>query len=203
MSSPEPSHCRADEKWRCLRGHATRFRDADGDWVLIGDPFPFVRVRAHFDAVTSPSAHEAWDGSRWQKEKGPADPPVLTDVESGKRVKIHAGSVRWNAHRQRWVMIANEAGGSTSNLGEVWFAEAPAPTGPWKKARRIVTHDRYSFYNPIHHDFFDQDGGRVIYFEGTYSGEFSRQHEFTPRYDYNQIMYRLDLDDERLRGVRE
>src|SRR5262249_27780862 len=48
------------------------------------------------------------------------------------------------------------------------------------------------------HPFFDQDGGRRIYFEGTYTAEFSGSHEKTPRYDYNQIMYRLDLADPRL-----
>jgi hypothetical protein len=45
---------------------------------------------------------------------------------------------------------------------------------------------------------FDQKGGRVIYFEGTYTAEFSGNTDPTPRYDYNQIMYRLDLADGRL-----
>ena len=45
---------------------------------------------------------------------------------------------------------------------------------------------------------FDKDGGRVIYFEGTYTHTFSGNPEPTPRYDYNQIMYRLDLADPRL-----
>jgi hypothetical protein len=41
-------------------------------------------------------------------------------------------------------------------------------------------------------------GGRLIYFEGTYASTFSGNPEQTPRYDYNQIMYRFDLDDPRL-----
>ena len=45
---------------------------------------------------------------------------------------------------------------------------------------------------------FDQDGGRLIYFEGTYTHTFSGNDNATPRYDYNQIMYRLDLADPRL-----
>jgi hypothetical protein len=66
-------------------------------------------------------------------------------------------------------------------------------------ARKIVTHDKYTFYNPMQHPYFDQDGGRVIYFEGTYSKTFSgSEKKPTPRYDYNQIMYRLNLDDPRL-----
>lgn len=83
-------------------------------------------------------------------------------------------------------------------LGEVWYAEASTPQGPWKHPRKIVSHNRYSFYNPAHHAEFDRDGGRLIYFEGTYTHAFSGNDHPTPRYDYNQIMYRLDLDHPRL-----
>jgi hypothetical protein len=38
----------------------------------------------------------------------------------------------------------------------------------------------------------------VIFFEGSYTTTFSDGAQPTPRYDYNQIMYRLDLDDARL-----
>ncbi len=119
------------------------------------------------------------------------------DVETDGPVIMHRGSVRWNAYRKRWIMIATQSNGS-SPLGEVWYAEAAKPTGPWRRAIKIVTHDRYSFYNPVHHAMFDQEGGRLIYFEGTYTHTFSGNPVATPRYDYNQIMYRLDLSDERL-----
>ncbi len=122
----------------------------------------------------------------------------LRDVESGKAVHAHRGSVRWNEFRKRWVMILGQSGGTSSFLGEIWYAEADAPEGPWARARKIVTHDHYTFYNPVHHAFFDQQGGRIIYFEGTYSRTFSAAKMPTPRYDYNQIMYRLDLSDPRL-----
>jgi hypothetical protein len=122
----------------------------------------------------------------------------LRDVATGNEVIAHAGSVYWNEYRQRFVMIMLQVYGS-SFLGEVWYAEAPTPLGPWKSAIKIVTHDKYSFYNPKQHPSFDQDGGRVIYFEGTYSHTFSGNEHPTPRYDYNQIMYRLDLADERLK----
>ena len=92
-----------------------------------------------------------------------------------------------------------QEGGSSSYLGEVWYAESDTPLGPWCYARKVVTHDSYSFYNPKHHPYLDQDNGRLIYFEGTYTHTFSGTSEkATPRYDYNQIMYRLDLSDERL-----
>jgi hypothetical protein len=127
---------------------------------------------------------------------------LLRDVATGQEVLAHAGSVNWNEYRQRFVMIAVQVYGS-SFLGEVWYAEAPTPLGPWKNAAKIVTHDKYSFYNPKQHPYFDQEGGRIIYFEGTYSHTFSGNEHPTPRYDYNQIMYRLDLADERLRPARE
>ena len=110
----------------------------------------------------------------------------------------HGGSVYWNAYRGRWVMIAVESFGSTSFLGEVWYAEADTPLGPWVYARKVVTHDKYSFYNPKQHPMFDKEKGRIIYFEGTYTTTFSGNHDPTPRYDYNQVMYRLDLSDRRL-----
>lgn len=124
------------------------------------------------------------------------------DTESGKRIQMHGGSVFWNEYRKRWVMIAVEIFGS-SVLGEVWYAEAKELTGPWSKTRKIVTHDNYSFYNPVHHPFFDQEKGKIIYFEGTYTAEFSGNKNPTPRYDYNQVMYRLDLGDNRLRPAQE
>jgi hypothetical protein len=45
------------------------------------------------------------------------------------------------------------------------------------------------------HPLFDQEGGSLIYFEGTYTHSFTDNPIPTPRYDYNQIMYRLNLKD--------
>ena len=123
----------------------------------------------------------------------------LYDIESGRKIIPHGGTVYFNAYRQRWVAIFVQQFGKSSFLGEVWYAEADTPVGPWAYARKIATHNKYSFYNPKHHPLFDQDGGRILFFEGTYSFTFSGTSEnATPRYDYNQIMYRLDLADPRL-----
>ena len=123
----------------------------------------------------------------------------LHDIESGKEISPHGGTVYFNTYRQRWVAIFVQQFGESSFLGEVWYAEADTPIGPWAYTRKIVTHNKYSFYNPKHHPHFDRDGGRVLFFEGTYSFTFSGSAEnATPRYDYNQIMYRLKLNDRRL-----
>lgn len=123
----------------------------------------------------------------------------LYDIESGKKISPHGGSVYFNNYRKRWIMITVQQFGESSFLGEVWYAEADTPVGPWAYARKIVTHNQYSFYNPKQHPYFDKEDGRRVFFEGTYSYTFSGSAEnSTPRYDYNQVMYRLNLDDSRL-----
>ncbi len=46
------------------------------------------------------------------------------DVETGKAIELHSGSIQRNAYRKKWILIAVELGGSSSLLGEVWYAEA-------------------------------------------------------------------------------
>ncbi|HEX4796219.1 MAG TPA: hypothetical protein VH370_20690 [Humisphaera sp.] len=162
-------------------------RDAQGKliWAWKKDTQPLDR--REMDALVRAGkikAEEVWFSPR--------------DVETKKAINLNLASVSFNAYRKKWIAIASEIGGATSMLGEIWYSEADQPQGPWPWARKIITHDRYSFYNPCHHPFFDQEGGRLIYLEGTYATTFSRNDDPTPRYDYNQIMYRVDLGDARL-----
>jgi len=121
----------------------------------------------------------------------------LKDVKTGKGVTSHRGTIKWNNYTKSWVKVFCEIGGSTSFLGEIWYAKSENYTGPWNNAIKIVTHNKYGFYNPIHHQFFDQNSGQYIYFEGTYTTMFDGSPH-TPWYEYNQIMYQLDLGDPRL-----
>ena len=93
--------------------------------------------------------------------------------------------------------------GKPSAFGEVWYAESESPLGPWGKAVKILSHDNYTFYNPRLHGEFSLVNSSTILFEGTYTHTFANKPEPTPRYDYNQILYRLDLDDMRLRPARQ
>jgi hypothetical protein len=163
----------------------------------------------------TPDGRPSW---RWQKELHPVGSQLEREwVKAGKikpedarfcpadaaapadRVVLHSGTVRWNPHRKAWVLVACQIGGKASFLGEVWYAESAEPTGPFRKAVRVVTHNRQTFYNVCHHAFLDRDGGRFIHFEGTYTNDFSGNPEKTPRYNYNQVLYRLDLDADSLR----
>ncbi len=181
---------------------------AKTDWNTITDPNQYevftalyqTSLISSFRWVASNRLLDAAGGNRAKLKKELTKEKQtscsLTDIETGKTIIPHGGSVYWNEYRKKWIMIAVQQGGTTSYLGEVWYAEADTPVGPWRYARKVVTHNAYSFYNPKHHPYFDQEGGRHIYFEGTYSHTFSGTEEkATPRYDYNQIMYRLDLAD--------
>jgi hypothetical protein len=212
--------------------------NVDGqEYIYFADPYPCIRVRADWNSVRDLSQDlklERNDKGKlvyaWKRDTPPLSPKQLrdlidaghikpqesplhlTDVEDGKPVLIHAGSVFWNDYRQKYVMIFTEIMGR-SMLGEVWYAESEKPEGPWHKARRVATHhmpasggaDKQAmtmdFYNPCQHPYFAQQGGRLIYFEGTYTNSFSGYPVPTPRYEYNQLMYRLDLSDERLKGL--
>ena len=65
-------------------------------------------------------------------------------------------------------------------------------------ATHAMKNDNNDFYNPMQHAEFMQDGGRIVYFEGTFVTTFSGNPVPTPRYDYNQILYRIDVSDPRL-----
>lgn len=170
-------------------GHPAPWRDEKGqEWILFGNPLPRLRCRATF---------EAWqDPKQWE---------VLTPQESiraaadGSAVRPHTGSIAWNAFRQRWVTVLMESFGKPSVFGELWYAEAKSPMGPWGPAVKVLSHDNYTFYNPRLHPEFTPEGSPILIFEGTYTMQFADRPPPTPRYDYNQILYRLDLDDPALR----
>ena len=177
-------------------GHPVSWKDREGkEWVLFGNPFPRLRCPASF---------EAWqDPATWEVLHPQA---AVADAQSSAQVKPHTGTIAFNAWRQRWVTIFMEAFGKPSVFGEVWYAEATDPQGPWGPAVKVLSHNNYTFYNPkLHPDWTNADSP-ILLFEGTYTQEFADHPPATPRYDYNQILYRLDLDDpalqQALRGKR-
>lgn len=173
-------------------GHPAFWKDPQGkEWVLFGNPLPRLRCRATF---------EAWqDSSAWEVLKPQESLPSATD---GKPIKPHSGSIAWNVYRNRWVTVFMEAFGKPSAFGELWYAEADAPTGVWGRAVKILSHENYTFYNPRLHPEFTTDASPILLFEGTYTQQFADHANPTPRYDYNQILYRLDLDNPALKPAQ-
>lgn len=128
----------------------------------------------------------------------------LTDIGTGKKLLAHGLAACWNAYRQRWICVytQNWLSGPSSFLGELWYAEADTPLGPWIYSEKIVTHalpdKTYSWYNPALHPEFEKENGRVVFLEGTYTEWLSNTDIPTPTYNYNQDMYKLELDDPRI-----
>ena len=172
------------------------YAGADSKWASNDQGQIVADWKRETPALTPQQAHEmvakkclSAGQARWS----------VQSVGSKKSVTLQSGNVAWNEFRQKYVMIAVELYGEHSVLGDVWYVESDRPEGPWTHAVRVAIHENYSFYNPRHHPYFDAEQGRYIYFEGTYTSTFSKAKYPTPRYDYNQIMYRLDLADPRLR----
>jgi len=108
-----------------------------------------------------------------------------------------AGTIFWNTKLQKYVMIIEQAWGHPSFLGEIFCSTSPNIQGTWKYATKIISHKEYSFYNPIQHGYVQSQDDRYIFIDGTYSATFSNSPP-TPRYDYNNLMYRLDITSAKL-----
>ncbi len=174
-------------------GHPAFWTDAQGKtWVLFGDPLPRLRCPATFESWQDPAA--------WETLTPQA---TLSSAADGKPVKPHSGSIAWNPYRKRWVTVFMEAFGKPSAFGELWYAEAASPTGPWGKAVKVLSHDNYTFYNPRLHPEITPADSPILLFEGSYTVQFANKPAPTPRYDYTQILYRLDLNDAALKHAQE
>lgn len=145
----------------------------DGYWYL----YPWRRVPNDWYAIQDPS--------KWEER----------DVQFSEGA-VRISAVAWNAYRKRWIVLM-------ASSGSVYYAEASQPEGPYGEAVKIIHHDQYNFYNVAMHTYFNQDSGRIIYLEGTYTDHFSDAKTRTPRYNYNQMMYRLQLDEPRLRDAQK
>ncbi len=166
-------------------GHAAFWQDPEGKkWVYFGEGLPRLRC---------PATYEDWKNpARWETVKSPDH---LVSAASGESVAIASGAAVWNAWRRRWVAVVQQKGGKASPMGEAWYAEADQPAGPWGPAVRVLTHHNYTFYNLCLHPELTPKDSPMLLFEGTYTAEFSNHPVPTPRYNYNQVLYRLDLDN--------
>lgn len=214
-----------DFAWQSPLGHAVPVKDDQGSFFYFANPFPVTRVAASYEALTNPSEYQALVRApktgdlHWQT----ANPPVtqadersliaakqmkkedarmqLQDSSGGGTVTVSSADVAWNAYRKRWVMIASGSAGLGGAGHALWYAESDKAEGPWKLAMKVADEAGTSLDDPSLHPFFDQDGGRWIYFEATVSASTGPSAMRVPRYEQNQMMFRLDLSEERLAPV--
>lgn len=204
-------------------GHAQIVQSDGVEWAVFGNPFPNVRVRATLTAIQDPEQYETFTpldpsaekyvGWAWKKAAQPFtskdegnwfDKRIDSNIaphflpinseNSNERVIFHNGSFAWNEYRKKWIVLGGRWNGKDSLLGEVWYTESEKLEGPYGQAVKVATHVQQTFYNVCQHPFWDQEQGRVVFFEGTFTADFSGNPYKTPRYNYNQVLYRLDLE---------
>ena len=176
---------KSDQPTLVPHGHSVLWTDDDGkQWVLFGDPFPTLKCPATFEQWSRPAS--------WQPIK-PQESVSARD--SNQQIRPHRGAIAWNEYRKKWVTVFTQLYGDNSALGEIWYAESDSPLGPWRDAVKVVTHNEYTFYNPQLHPHFTPVGSPILLFEATFTHTFSETQDPAPRCDYNQVLYRLDLDE--------
>lgn len=185
------------EAFTCLTSDGKRARRGpDGSlvwsWVKLGKPVHYSNI----DELVRTGIIRAEES-----------PYALRDVETGASVIAAHVAVAWNPYLRLWVNIVQQKFGATT-AGEIWLSTARSPVGPWRHCVKVATHhmdhDTYKnnsndLYNPVQHYELMREGGRFVYFSGTLTNTFSGNQWPTPYYNYNNIMYRLDLNDPRLR----
>lgn len=166
-------------------GHSSIVTGEDGErWIFFGDPLPTLKCRAEFESWSNP---DRWVHLQPQKQ-------ILT-VDESSRIEPHRGAIAWHPIVKKWVCIFTRHNGEDSFLGEIWFAMSENPEGPWHGAVKVATHDTYTFYNPQVHSPFQDGEDPILLFEATYTKTFSKAERATSRWDYNQVLYRLNLKD--------
>lgn len=172
-------------------GHPVMAKDDQGKpWLYFNGPPNFK----------CPATYEAWkDRSQWQHIESPKS---FKTADGSGNVEVSSASIAWSDCRKRWIMVLQQKFGKPSVFGEVWYLEGKSPEGPWGPAVKIATHQNYTFYNVQIDWQLTNPSDPVIVFEGTYTNSFTDNKIKTPRYDYNQVLYRLDLDDPALKPAQ-
>ena len=164
-------------KWEAFTPllQGTRYNAANPPLELDAQGNPVYGWKTNTDPLTTERLEELVQNGHIDRDESPFR---LKDFESGSDVRLHRASVSWNDYRNSWVMIGNQLFGD-SLLGEVWFAEAPTPEGPWENAVKVVTHhngtENYTFYNPMQHPYFQRGGWAIHLLRGHVRADILRQ----------------------------
>ncbi|KUI64659.1 hypothetical protein VM1G_00776 [Cytospora mali] len=178
--------------------------DMDGKWA---DRAPNGDLMWAWVKGGRPVNYETAEGLVQSGVIRPEESPYrMKDMDTGHNIMTQSAGIAWNPRLNLWISIFQQKFGDTL-CGEIWYSTANAPEGPWSYCRKVATHhmnrDGYTnnsndLYNPVQHYELMRQGGRYVYFSGTFVNTFSGNQWPTPYYNYNNIMYRLDLNDPRL-----
>ena len=145
-----------------------------------------LRLAAGAPAARRPGAGPA--GQVRRRSGRPTPCSTLRDVETGRPVVAHRGSVYWNDYRGRWVMIAVEIGGRVVEPGRGLVRRgrhAARPLGlrpEGRHPRRVQLLQPQAAPHVRQGRRPDRSSSR-----GRTPTTFSGNTDPTPRYDYNQV----------------
>ena len=173
------------EKPRFPSGHPVRWTDENGAaWFLSGHGLPDLQIPAEWSG--------AMDPSKWRERT----PQTKIETVHGDEVRVHRGSLTWNDNLKQWLFLFTEIKEGDSPLGNIWLCVSDSPFGPFGKAIQVAEHVSYTFYNPMLHSEWMGEDSPTLLFEGTFTHTFSNNPSPVPRAEYNQVLYRIELDDE-------
>jgi len=181
-----------------------------GGYILYSNG---VRVPATEEALSQYSAFErvppaAPAPQGVSASKGPGDSPARPASQYDQL----GANVNWNAWTGRYITVGVTSAGAP---GDVFVAFSNELNGPWRNGTSVASHQNSnsSCYNPLHLTHFDLEGGRIIHIACTFTAMWSSGPNapnvwttclvglaggkgcapVVPRYEYNNIVYRVDL----------
>ncbi len=162
-------------------GNNMKWTDEKGKkWILFGGPYPWLKI---------PDSYESWcNPDTWEKLSY-SSRAATCKGSTTSTVTPKGGQMMWNAAIGKYVAIFY----LDLDFGGLWYAEADSPFGPWYNAEKVCQMDNYNFYNPVVHAESDPTKPYLI-FEATYTDAFVGQPDPTARWNYTQVLYRLNLD---------
>lgn len=140
----------------------------------------------------------------------PSERRTVVYADDGAELTLAGGSVHWNGFKQKYIAIIGATPGPVPDAlhsvasapkpsfdGEIYYAESDSLTSGWSNATLVITHSEseMSCYNPLQLPMYDDDEAGRIYITCTFVNSFSGVVHKQEKYDYNNMVFGLDLAD--------